>query len=286
MLNKESTSQNQEISMLHAGQNSPTASDISNDNAQLSEEDLKRIKKIKDVYERLGEIVDEEKKEMRQREEVDMARIKWYIRAAYTTIIVWLAYFAVRRTPITDMVIIVFGINAIGIVGLFIYNTFRAKKWGRRSAQERFREEGERAAQKLVRTNKKLLRAGGKPVLKEVEVKFKSDGTLEEARFKLVSGFLKNITPGAVALAALFGISNFSEGSYFAGGLLALLGASIVLINVLIEVGFQPHVIEMKECIAMLERAQADSSDLQPPEDNMSSKTDKYMVGNIKHTKI
>jgi hypothetical protein len=149
-------------------------------------------------------------------------------------------------------------VNTAVFLGLYFYTLFDVRKIKRKSTQERFEEEGKKAAFQMVTASRRLLdTAGGKPILKEVVVRKKTDLALAEARLKYILDFIKRLIPGAIALAALFGFGGLSVNNTLAGRVLALFGAVVAVVIGGVETAAQRRLIEEKECIAMLEQAHA-----------------------------
>ena len=233
----------------------------------LSPAEAGRAEKIRRVYGVLGQILDERRREGRRREKDELTRVRWPIRATYTSWILWLLAFALYPQVINITAAqILLMVNTAAFLGFYAYILFDIRKIKRKSARERFEEEGEKAALQMVTAGRRLREAaGGEPLLKEVLGRKKSDLTLAEARLKIILDFLKGFIPGAVALAALFGVRGLSANNTLAGSVLALFGAGVTLIAVGLEAAAQRRLIEEKECVAMLEQALAAPSDETPP---------------------
>lgn len=232
----------------------------------LSPAEVERAEKIRRVYGVLGQILDERRREGRRREKDELTRVRWPIRAIYTSWILWLLAFAIYpRVVDSDAAKILLMVNTTVFLGFYAYILFDVRKIKRKSARERFEEEGEKAALQMMTAGRRLREAaGGEPLLKEVLGKKKSDLTLAEARLKFILDIVKGLIPGAVALAALFGFRDLSDKNALAGSVLALFGAGVALIVGGVETAAQRRLIEEKECVAMLEQALAAPFDETP----------------------
>ena len=165
----------------------------------------------------------------------------------------------------SDAAKILLMVNTIVFLGFYAYILFDVRKIKRKSARERFEEEGEKAALQMVTAGRRLREAaGGEPLLKEVLGRKKAELTLAEARLKSILDFIKWLIPGAVALVALFGVRGLSANNTLAGSVLALFGAGVTLIVGGVETAAQRRLIEEKECVAMLEQALAAPLDETP----------------------
>lgn len=136
----------------------------------LSPADAERTEKIRRVYGVLGQILDERRKAGWQREKDEISRVKWPIRAIYTSWILWLLAFALYPQVMnSEAAQILLMVNTAVFLGFYVYILFDVRKFKRKSVQERFEEEGEKAALQMVTTSRRLFDAAdGEPILKEV----------------------------------------------------------------------------------------------------------------------
>jgi hypothetical protein len=235
----------------------PVQPDAPTSALSLMEDERVKAEKIKRVYGALGLILDKKREAKFQREKGDIARVIWPIRAVYLSWIIWLLVFAISPSAVNSSVAqILLIVNILVVLGIYFMKAFNLLKLKKRSAQERMVEDGEKAALEIVFSKRILLEAADEPTLKEVELKQKSDLSLIDSRFIAITNFLKNIIPGAASLVVLFGVPNPTASTSTIGRIFALVAAVVTLIITSSEAMTRRYMIEMKECIAMLEQAQ------------------------------
>jgi hypothetical protein len=252
----ETNSLKNETSAAGGSQETPVRPDPAAAAFSLIEDERPMADKIKKVYGELGRILDVKRREKFRREKDDVTRLAWLIRAVYGSWILWLLIFAISPRIVADWrAQLLLMVNALALVGLYVFKAFSLLKVKRKSAQERMEEDGEKAALEMLFAKRILLAADAGPVLKEVELKQKSDLSLIDSRFVAVTNFLRNLIPGVASLVVLFGLPNPAANTDI-GRIFALAGAILTLIITTVETVTQRYITEKKECIAMLEQAQ------------------------------
>jgi hypothetical protein len=111
----------------------------------LSEDEQIKAEKIKRVYGALGLILDTKREAKFKRENDDIARVIWPIRAVYLSWIIWLLVFAISPSVVnSSLAQILLIANAVVVLGVYFAKAFNPFKLKRRSAKERMEEDGGR----------------------------------------------------------------------------------------------------------------------------------------------
>lgn len=217
---------------------------------------------IKEVFDKLGETLDYEKKALRKMNMDSLLRTNKSEKAGLIVLIASFIIWVVVLLSVRDVLQTLRGqilllTNMLLICIVMTYKFYIMWKMRRTSIKQSINDTYKRAIGNRV-AGKDIIKIKGVngETLNQVELLFKSDVEEIQARGELFTDALKNVNPFLISLGVLFGIFGIATGR---GSVLAiaiaLAGTTANLFGLIIKLGLQPEIIRSKQCLAIIEQA-------------------------------
>jgi flagellar motor component MotA len=216
-------------------------------------------KQIKDVFDKLGETLEYEKKALRKMNVGGLKLGKWerlgLIVITVVSLSVWIGWYQNRIQELWALLVVVFDLTLIGIA--MVYNLcipiWHAVKT---PVRQRVNEIGKRTVGNWI-AGKELAKIADMNILNQVELLLKSELEEFQARMDFMLNFLKSINPFLIAVGVLLGIFGVSLKSSGTAGILMLIGAGANIIGFISGIGLRPEIIRCIQCLSIIKQAKA-----------------------------